>query len=176
MKKIKILIKFIAVSTIITVFIFLPISGIQKNFTKITSASEIMSHIYLQPDYNLFLDKDYLYVDLIIQSDFAAINVLETSIKFETDKLTLAELDMTNSFCNLLINKEVDNTNGVLKISCGTPTSGTSTLDQIARLKFNKIEAGFTKMNIEQTTTLNNDGLGTAIASEGEIHRIYIVK
>lgn len=157
------------------IFNFYPVFSTKKIITKNAKASEITSNIFIQPDYKLFLDKDYLYIELTVDTGEKAINAIETTLNFETDKLSLDQISYDNSFCDLFIEEKIDNLIGNLKIACGSPNAnyGTGT---IAKLKFNKIKEGWTKMNVGESTVLENNGLGTPLTSNNEIHRIYIVK
>jgi len=138
-------------------------------------ATEIDSYVYIQPDYELFLDKDYLYIDLILESEEKQINATKISLNFEANKLRLEEINYENSFCNIFIKEEIDNIKGNYQITCGS-TNISATKNNVTRLKFNKIKSGWTKMNIGDSNILESNGLGTSLSTDNEIHRIYIVK
>jgi len=169
MKKRKIVLKFSSILVLTAAFNFFPV------FDAKTSSAETMPRVYLQPDYSLFMDKDFLYVDLAVDSGGTEINALQTSLEFDTSKLILEQASYENSFCELLAYEKIDNQNGNFHVACGSPTGGTEA-STIVRLKFSKIGEGWTKMNLGESTVLANDGLGTPLASDNEIHRIYIIK
>jgi hypothetical protein len=139
-------------------------------------AMEKTASLFLLPDYNYFLNPDYLIIDLIVDPGGKPVNAVNIKLSFPFSKLTLVNINKEQSFCSFFINEKVSNEQGEYNLTCGTPGE-IFTKTSVLRLSFQKLEAGWAKIKIrEDSSVLARDGLGTDILGSREINNLYIVK
>ena len=79
-----------------------------------------------------------------------------------------------NSFYN---DEFLNEDTGYFSFSCGTNENFISATTTIARLTFQKLETGWTKLNIlDESELLAHDSLGSNILLSKETHNIYLTK
>lgn len=142
----------------------------------ILKASPNMATLFLVLDKDSFLDPEILSMNIKLNSDTPA-NALLLGLAFDPLKLELKDLNINESLCPIVIWQDVDNENGLAHFICGSPTGINSQDEAISQLIFNKKQAGFSQLRIlEYSSIVANDGQGTNIPLQREVHNIYIVK
>jgi hypothetical protein len=164
--------KIIIISAIITSSFLFP----ANSHAAFDITSNIQAGIYMAPDFDLFLDPEYLYINITADSGINAINATGINMQYNPAKMQIAEIDYSLSFCMEFINETVDNASGTFNLNCGTPLAVSSSTLPVARIKFLKIDSGWTNLALSDSHLLANDGLGSEIPVDNEIHSIYIIK
>lgn len=112
---------------------------------------------------NLSLVKDNdITIDLMVNPKSQAINAVGVYLNYSTSTLQIKEIDMSDSFCELVIEKSFDIKKGSITIMCGLPTPGIDKDSEIAKLIFEKNKNGWIDISIlNNSMVLANDGKGT---------------
>jgi hypothetical protein len=100
----------------------------------------------------------------------------EINLNFDNTVLSVAETDFTNSFCALFIQNKIDNINGNLNVQCGRPNGMSGNNIFVAKIKFNKLQADWAKINLNGSQILLNDDFGTNILDTTNIYNILMAK
>ena len=96
-----------------------------------------------------------------------SINAIGTSVNYSPKEFKATKLNFDNSFCDLFIDKTIDNITGHVSIMCGKPYPGVDKESTIAEISFTRINK--TSKNITFDTgslVLANDGFGTDVLGE----------
>ena len=91
-----------------------------------------------------------------------SINAVQSYLKFDPKSLQISTTSTTNSFCKFYPENNYSNTDGIVKLSCGTPYPGFRGTDTIQEIEF--ISKAINTTNIylnDQSMVLANDGKGT---------------
>lgn len=108
--------------------------------------------------------KTAITLDINIDPGGQAINAVGTYLKYDPKRIEMQKLITENSFCDLFVEKEFQNSGGSLKFSCGKPYPGIDQPDQVVRLVFKKKSKGWTEIKFTRDTqVLANDGYGTDV-------------
>lgn len=162
--------KILFVILISFLFSFLPLNSINA-----LDSDDYGASLFLLIEKEGFLDPEYLTLDIVINPGGNSINAVSSQISFSTTSLKLIKTEKEESFCSLFISEIVDNKGGY-NFSCGTPENTiTDNNLTIARLIFQKLKPGFTKINFGDDSKVLS-GLGINILKSHEVHNIYIVK
>jgi len=133
--------------------------------------------LFLIPEKSSFLNPDYFTINLIVNPGGREINTVSAYLSFDTSRLQLVSTSKENSFCSFFIFENINNDLGRYDLGCTTLGNSISTTSRVISLTFQKIDMGWTKLNIlEDSLVLAHDGLGTNILGPREIHNIYLVK
>jgi hypothetical protein len=142
-----------------------------------TRAIEQTASLFISLEKSSFLDPDYLTIDLVVDPGVQPINTINASLSFSPSKLALIQASKKQSFCSFFIEEKIDNDQGVYNLACGAPDPGISAKSPAVRLTFQKLEAGWAQIKfLEDSSVLANNGLGTNILGNREIHQIYVIK
>jgi hypothetical protein len=133
-------------------------------------------NLALIPDYENYFDTDFFYAYLYIQSNNQNINATEINLDFDNSIISIADIDFTDSFCALFIQNKIDNINGNLNVQCGRPNGMNGDNIFLAKFKFNKLQAGWAKLNLNGSQILLNDDFGTNILEATSIYNVLIEK
>jgi hypothetical protein len=139
-------------------------------------AEEDNAMISLKPDIESFLDPDYLIMDIIVTPGSVPINAFDLTLQYDQDALKGVDLMFPTEPTMLLIGQTIDNQNGQIRISGGTPAFGIATATPIARIRFSKLADGWTTLDLPQTMVLAADGHGTSLPVLAETHKLYLYR
>ncbi|RLC38680.1 hypothetical protein DRH27_01680 [Candidatus Falkowbacteria bacterium] len=133
--------------------------------------------LFLIPEKSSFLNPDYITLNLIVSPENAEINAVSAYLSFDTSKLQLVSTNKNNSFCSFFVSENINNDLGRYDLTCATLGNSASTTSEVISLTFQKLETGWTKLNIlDNSQVLAHNGLGTNILGSSEIHNILLVK
>jgi hypothetical protein len=125
------------------------------------------STIKLEPDNDVIDQSAEQHIAIQVATGGEAINAVQAEVDYDPDKIKVADIITANSFCsqNLFVEKNIDNTKGVVTIICGIPSPGfTGPGGVIAELLIQPIKKGAFSLNFATSTqVLANDGLGTDV-------------
>lgn len=139
------------------------------------TALERTALLSLSIDKTSYFDKDFLYIDIVVDSE-QAINTIFSNISFSTSSLSLLTAEINQSICSFSIGENINNQKGSYAMSCLTPL-GAAGRNSVAHLTFKKNKSGFTTIKFnEDSMVLAHDGQGSDILGSREIHNIYLVK
>jgi hypothetical protein len=124
------------------------------------------STIHLNPASGLF-DKNFgQSIDIVVKSGGEPINVAKAEIVYDPKKIRIEDIMITDTFCEpgFIIERMIDNENGLVKLSCGTriPFQGNQTT--LATLVMQPLEEGNIQLEFtDKTAIYAHDGLGTDV-------------
>jgi len=96
-----------------------------------------------------------------------SINAVGTSINYSPKEFRATKLSFDNSFCDLFIDKTIDNITGQVSIMCGKPYPGVSKEATIAEISFTRINKAPNNLSFDPNSLiLANDGFGTDVLKE----------
>jgi len=163
----------IYLNSFIVVCLFLVIA----QFGTLEAVAETKTNLKLSSDKEKYLDPNYFFVDIAIDSASLPINAVSLSLNFSTSTLGLHEIIYEQSFCSFFIFENIDNLHGTLNIACASETPFSSTSIHVARLVFDKKMLGWSKFIFsDDSLVLSHDGFGSNLLESAEIHSMYIVK
>jgi hypothetical protein len=136
--------------------------------------SYLPANLVLIPDYDNYFDPEFFYAYLYIQPNNQTINATEINLDFNSDVLSIADIDFTDSFCTLFIQNKIDNANGNLNVQCGRPNGASEDNIFLAKITFNKLQDDWSKLNLNGSQILLNDDFGTNILETTNIYNILI--
>ncbi len=132
--------------------------------------------LHLLPDNGNFNTGDTERVVIQLLTGGETINAVQTTIAYDTDKITVTDILTANSFCQLFPIRAVDVANGKATIACGLPTPGyNKTAGTVAELLLHLKQSGTFSLKFENSEVLANDGLGTNVlgsTTDAEYHVI----
>jgi hypothetical protein len=103
-------------------------------------------------------------VNFIANSDNKQVNAVALSVTFDPNKLSIINMDTTQSFCQFYPENKFSNDSGTISIQCGAPSPGFRGETTIASVTFLAKNMGETVVTInEKSQILLNDGKGTNI-------------
>jgi len=106
-------------------------------------------------------------MQFIANSDKMPVNAVSLSASFDTNKLTVLNVDTSKSFCQFYPENKFNNSKGQIIISCGAPSPGFTGKNTIAEITFIAKSQGETSVTVsEESQILLNDGKGTDIFSK----------
>ncbi len=134
------------------------------------------AQVFLLPDKETFLDPDNLILDLMVDPEQKSFNAVQINFNFPSDILSLKKIDYASSSCPILAEEIIDNQTGQAEFVCGTTSRTLNFKTIIARVTFNKIQSGWTKIDLSGSKIAAADGYGTNILNSAEIHNLLIIK
>lgn len=103
-------------------------------------------------------------VKIIADSDNKDVNAVGLFVSFDPNKLTIMNLDTSQSFCQFYPENKFSNAVGIISIQCGAPNPGFNGESTIAVVTFIAKNVGETFLSIsDKSQILLNDGKGTDI-------------
>lgn len=102
------------------------------------------------------------------------INLVEIKLKYEKNDLILDSIDYSTGFCELSLYEIVENQNGEINFACATTVA--TTTQNIAKIKFTKINSGFTNLSLADSKFYLNNGSGESIIPDTENFNYFLYK
>ena len=133
-----------------------------------------LAELRLNPDIASFLDPEYFTIQINGNSNVNAINMAEIKLQFDTKNLIFDSIDYSEDFCEFNIFENINNQAGKINFVCAT-TNASTTLN-IAKIKFKKINSGFSKISLGDSRFFLNNGLGESILPVAGSYNFYIYK
>ncbi len=113
--------------------------------------------------------------DLYINSPTAAINLVQTDLRFNNQVLQVQEVKLDQSFANIFPIRNYSNESGTINIVAGITDPGFVGKGLVARIVFRRISAGSTDIEfLASSRVLANDGKGTNLLSASGNTKISI--
>jgi hypothetical protein len=113
-------------------------------------------------------------INIVVDSGDQSINAVGVIIDYDPAKAKIRDLDFTQSFCELFIEKIIDTRKGQIRILCGKPNPGLLGLGIVGSIRLTKIYPNAQFNFNSETQVLANDGLGTNVL--GSVQRIDFSK
>lgn len=156
---------------------FLPRMALAEDQPLPLEVSIKTASLFLLPDIASYFNPDYLYLDLIINPGEGIVNAIHSGINFDPTKLKYVNNIKEQSFCSFYNDELLNENTGYFSFSCGTNENFINSTTAIVRLTFQKLETGWTKLNIlDESEVLAHDSLGSNILLSKETHNIYLTK
>jgi len=159
-----------------TLSYFLIIIVICFTNTHASQSAEMLVDLFVVPDYSTYLNPDYLILNILTNNNEKIYNAISIQVKYPPEKLTIDSINYEDSFCEIMVNEEINSEKGILNISCGNPEPKSATTTNLFRINFNKIESGWAEISLNSSEILAHDGLGTNVLRATEDHNFYIYK
>lgn len=115
-------------------------------------------------------------VRFIVDSKGKNTNAVALYVKFDPQKLSVLNIDTSNSFCQFYPENKFDNTQGTISLQCGAPSPGFKGKDTLISISFMSQNIGETYLDLsEKSKILIDDGKGTNIFSDFIKQKILIL-
>lgn len=118
------------------------------------------------PDSDVLIAMAPQEIGIQITTGGEEINAAQASIKYDPTQIRIEDIIMDNSFCNqqFVIEKTIDNDNGVATIACIKEGGFSADKTLLAELLIQPLRLGETTLQfIDNTSVLANDGVGTNV-------------
>lgn len=157
-------------------FLIFPAVYVVKLFSSVHQVSTIdqlpfaiyNSTLRFNPEFGVYNKRYAQDIQIVISPGGEAINAVQAVVKYDPSLIKVTDILFTNSFCDpgMVIEREIDNINGQVKIQCGLPNPGYSKPDGVvADLLVQPIKDGIFNLSFDpqNSRVLANDGLGTDV-------------
>ncbi|MCK4540096.1 hypothetical protein KAU09_03015 [Candidatus Parcubacteria bacterium] len=144
-------------------------------------AQEIIpAELQIIPDKETFLNQEYFTIQINGNSNVGDFNLVDIKLQFDTENLIFDSIDYSNQFCEFNIFEDINNQKGKINFICATANAREQNFlfptINIAKIKFKKISAGWSKITLSDSRFFLNNGLGESILPATESHNFYIYK
>jgi hypothetical protein len=141
-----------------------------------STPSDSKATLELSPNVGSYQVGDSLKVDIFVNTDGRNVAVVGARVKYDPTNFQVNSIDTSESVFTMELEKEIDLTNGLIKITRGIPAPGINTNGgKVARINLtalspispgaDNITFVFTPGSTRQSNVIMDDGLGTAILS-----------
>ena len=129
------------------------------------------------PDTHAFYLNEVFNFDIKVDNITQAINAAQFELNYNPKLLEALDVDFSQSFANIFLEKEVDNNSGYIRVSGGLPNPGITDKQAIfATIYFKAISPGTSPIKIlPRSQVLANDGHGTNILKSTDEYQILIL-
>ncbi|PLX27037.1 hypothetical protein C0583_04815 [Candidatus Parcubacteria bacterium] len=129
------------------------------------------AEIKLLLDKESFIDSDYFYLYVSIESEINSYKASQISLDYSDDVLEIKEIKLNDDACDLFGTNF--QSKGKADILCFSSSTNEQE-EQIARIKINKKQTGLGEIRLNRSVIMSNEASPQNIFTETEIFKILI--
>ena len=108
-----------------------------------------------------------LVINVMIDTNNQNVNAAGFYLKFDSEKISVTNVNTLSSFCQYYPEKKFDNRLGIVSLACGSPHPGFKGKNQLIQLTLTPLSIGTTVLRVTpESKILLSDGKGTNILTE----------